>query len=299
MITAALASLISVHAIADDAVNGGTDPKESNAAQLILLDNDAVSESSGLAFSNLSNDRLWTHNDSGDKARLFALDRNGKSTGGCELIGVEAIDFEDMASFVQDSVARMVVADVGDNRSMRPFVSLYFFDEPSPDQQTRVTDWTRIDVQYPDGPRDCESIAVDAQRNIVTLVSKSFLPIASVYQMPLPSRSVPEATETAAQTPPTKLTRVGTLPIPMATAADRDTASGDYVVINYLQLFRFPSGGADKSWWETTPTAVDLPRLKQIEAVAVDPEGNAWVTSEGSPMPLAKVLRSQRSIEKK
>lgn len=277
-------------AVADDAAKPET--TRSGSATIVMLENAALTESSGLAFSNLSDDRLWTHNDSGDTARLFAFDRNGQSTGGCELVGVDAIDFEDMASFTQDSVARMVVADFGDNGSARPLVSLYFFDEPSPDQQSPVTKWTRIDVRYADGPRDCEAIAVDTHRGVVTLITKSFLPVASVYELPLPKRARGDGD--AAATDAATLTRVATLPIPLVTAADRDPASGDYVVANYFQMFRYASGHNDKAWWQSTPKAVDLPRLKQIEAVAVDRAGDVWVTSEGSPTPLAKVKSVQQ-----
>jgi len=285
-----LVTVVALAACADDGGDAvGDNASQAGAAPVVLLENAAVTESSGLAFSNLSDDRLWTHNDSGDTARLFAFDRSGKTTGGCELVGVDAIDFEDMASFVQDSLPRLVVADVGDNRSVRPFVSLYFFDEPSPDQQTSVTQWTRIDVRYADGPRDCEAIAVDAQRGIVTLVTKSFLPVATVYELPLPKRSPPAADGAADGAADVQvLRRVATLPIPLVTAIDRDPVSGDLLVINYFQLFRY-TGGNEKPWWQSSPSAVDLPRLKQIEAVAVDRSGDVWVTSEASPTPLAKV----------
>jgi len=271
------------------------EPTRSDSATIVTLENAAVTESSGLAFSNHSDDRLWTHNDSGDTARLFAFDRNGKSTGGCELAGVAAIDFEDMAAFIQDSVASIVVADFGDNGSSRPVISLYFFDEPSPDQQTSVTKWTRIDVRYADGPRDCEAIAVDPDRGVVTLITKSFLPVASVYELPLPKRAGGDgdAAPSDVLSDAAVLTRVATLPIPLVTAADRDPKSGDYVVTNYFQMFRYANGDNDKAWWQSTPQAIDLPRLKQIEAVAVDRKGDVWVTSEGSPMPLARVRSVQ------
>jgi hypothetical protein len=269
---------------------------------VVMLDHPAVTESSGLAFSNVNGDRLWTHNDSGDTARLFAFDRAGKSTGGCRLVGVEAIDFEDMAAFQQDSVARLVVADVGDNGSVRPLVSLYFFDEPDPDQQTEITAWSRIDICYADGPRDCEAIMVDPRRSIVTLVTKSFLGSAGVYELPLPPRLADKATPesdggksagvTAAGQPTHQvqtLRRLATLTIPLVTAADRDPVSGDHLLTNYFQLFRFPAGEPERPWWEFSPTATDLPRWKQIEAIAVDAAGGVWVTSEGSPTPLAKI----------
>lgn len=268
----------------------------------VMLDHPAVTESSGLAFSNLNRDRLWTHNDSGDTARLFAFDRSGKSTGGCRLVGVDAIDFEDMAAFQQDSVARLVVADVGDNGSVRPLVSLYFFDEPDPDQQTDITAWTRIDIRYADGPRDCEAIMVDPQRSIVTLVTKSFLGSAGIYELPLPPRLAGKATseredKKSASGPAAgqkiyqeqTVRRVATLTIPLVTAADRDPASGEHFLTNYFQLFRFPASEPERPWWESSPTATDLPRLKQIEAIAIDAAGDVWVTSEASPTPLAKI----------
>ncbi|HBJ35221.1 MAG TPA: hypothetical protein DDZ51_10795 [Planctomycetaceae bacterium] len=263
-----------------------------DSASVATLENASVTESSGLAFSNLSSDLLWTHNDSGDSARLFAFDRNGKTTGGCELAAVDATDFEDMASFVQDSVARLVVADVGDNGSVRPFVSLYFFDEPPPDQQTTVKGWTRIDVRYADGPRDCEAILVDVRRGVVTLITKSFLPVASVYELPLPKRVRHNGDATAAEAQ--VLARVAALPIPLVTAADHDPAAGDVILTNYFQMFRYAGDQNDKAWWQSTPTAIDLPRLKQIEAVAVDRNGDVWVTSEASPTPLAKIKGDQQ-----
>jgi hypothetical protein len=65
-------------------------------------------------------------------------------------------------------------------------------------------------------------------------------------------------------------------------------------VTNYFQLFRYARGDNDKAWWQTPPKAVNLPRLKQIEAVAVDRKGDVWVTSEGAPTPLAKVNSAEK-----
>jgi hypothetical protein len=35
-----------------------------------------IDEASGLAVSRLNDNILWVHNDSGDTARIFAIDRN-------------------------------------------------------------------------------------------------------------------------------------------------------------------------------------------------------------------------------
>lgn len=266
---------------------------------VIYLSDPQIDESSGLAQSNRSPRHLWTHNDSGDSARLFAFDHNGRVTGGCSLAAVKAIDFEDMASFVQDGVARLVVADVGDNDSVRPFVSLYFFDEPDPNRQTVIRDWLRVDLRYPDGARDCEAIAVDTETETVTLVSKSFLPIASVYELALPARPVAEGPVIKGRTSgsngdndddsPPALRLVGRLPLALITAMDRCRTTGDILLTNYFHLLRFPKSAPGRPWWEQTPVITELPRLRQIEAVASDDDGRVWVSSEGTPAPLARV----------
>jgi hypothetical protein len=202
-----------------------------------------------------------------------------------------------MASFVQDGVPRLVVADVGDNRAVRESVTLYFFDEPDPQTRTRITDYQRVELRYPDGPRDCEAIAVDVDTLTVTLVSKSFLPLAGVYTTPLPPRVV--ASSPAGSRVPLPLTgrppevvtleRRGLLPLPLVTGMDRDESTGDYLLVTYFQLFRFPPSRDEQPWWQQTPVATDLPRFRQIEAVAVDHDGRVWVTSEGQPAPWGRV----------
>lgn len=248
-----------------------------------------INESSGLAKSNRQPGLFWTHNDSGDSARLFAFDDQGRVCGGCALAGVQAIDAEDMASFVQDGVPRLVFADIGDNQSRRQQIRLYFFDEPDPSDQSVIRDYQCLDVAYPDGARDCEALAVDAAAGLVTLVSKSFLPLATVHQLDLPPRKPGRDSNVDGQ--PVTLRSVGRLALPLVTGMDRDEQSGEMVVINYLQLFRFPVA-ADGRWWQGTSRTTDLPRWRQIEAVATDHQGRAWITSEGSPAPWGSVDES-------
>lgn len=281
----ALALVLMIHG--SKSPRTAADGEASNRSPAALqLTNPQVNESSGLAKSNRQPGAFWTHNDSGDSARLFAFDGQGRVCGGCTLAEVDAIDAEDMASFVQDGVARLVFADIGDNLSQRKQIRLYFFDEPDPRGESVIRDYQRLDVVYPEGARDCEAIAVDAVAGLVTLVSKTLLPAALVHQIGLPPRQ--SGRELASGGQPLTLRSVGRLPLPLVTAMDRDERSGEMVVINYLQLFRFPAA-QDGKWWERSPRTADLPRWKQIEAVATDHEGRAWVTSEGSPAPWGKV----------
>ena len=57
--------------------------------QLAVLEHEAIRESSGLAASRLRPGVFWTHNDSGDKPRLYAFDTAGTHLGCWEAPGAE------------------------------------------------------------------------------------------------------------------------------------------------------------------------------------------------------------------
>jgi hypothetical protein len=63
------------------------------------LTNRAAKESSGIAASWRNPGLFWTHNDSGYEPRIYLFDKQGRDLGSCLLKGVEAFDWEDIASF--------------------------------------------------------------------------------------------------------------------------------------------------------------------------------------------------------
>lgn len=259
-----------------------------NDTTIIPLQSEKVTESSGLAASNRLPGHFWTHNDSGDGPNLYAINAHGVLTGSIVLQGAAAIDWEDIASYREQDVARLIVADVGDNQSTRSSVSLYIFDEPDPHQHVRLQAFQSLQLRYPAGPCDCESIAVDVKRRLIWLVGKSFLPAVSVHSLPLPTAA--ELNQPAASEP-VRLTHRGTLALPLTTGMDIDPSTGDVYLVNYLQCLRFKQRDSDQAgaWITQIPEVTELPRMKQIEAVAVDSAGNVWVTSEGVPGRLARL----------
>jgi hypothetical protein len=266
-----------------------------------ILDDDRVDESSGLAFSLRRPGYVWTHNDSGDKARLFAFDLSGKSAGQVELKSkMKVNDWEDMAVMVRGGVSQIVVADCGDNRAKRRSISLIIFDEPDPTRSTKLKRFQEIQVRYPDGAHDCEAIAVDADANNVLLFTKSALPICQVFAVEIPSPSLDDGPEDAtAEDPPGEITArlIDTLAIPMVTGADIDQQSGTLWLSSYLGALRYPGhlnrhdrkNLSLRQQLAQNPIVVKLPAWKQIEAIAVDPSGDVWVTSEGKRAPLGRL----------
>ncbi|MCO8120216.1 hypothetical protein NHH03_00580 [Stieleria sp. TO1_6] len=258
----------------------------------LKLDDKSLDECSGLAFSGVDPNCIWSHNDSGDKARLYAFDDHGKDCGRITLSGVKANDWEDMASF-NDGVPRLLVADVGDNDRERKSVSLYLFDEPDPHKKHKVKQFQQIVVRYPDGPQNCESVAVDLKHRRILLFGKSPL-LATMHQVPLPDRPTPSERADSPDVIQIQATAqpLGRVAIPLATGMDLCPVTGDLWIAGYLHAYRYrlQQGVSLPARLSQLPEMIELPKLKQIEAIAVDPAGRVWVTSEGKPARLQRVL---------
>ena len=117
---------------------------------------------------------------------MYSIDLTGKSLGRIKLKKAKNVDWEDIASFTRDEKPYLLVADVGDNDSKRRYVHLYIVEEPdlAVDAKPELRPAWRIDVAYPDGPRDVESVAVDIENDQVLLLTKRTIP-AELYAVPL------------------------------------------------------------------------------------------------------------------
>ncbi|HEY1122613.1 MAG TPA: hypothetical protein VGE67_13465, partial [Haloferula sp.] len=78
-----------------------------------------VDEASGIAVSPMHPDRLWIVNDSGCTADLYRTGTDGADHGRVAVKGVKNIDWEDLSSFVLDGKPYLLIADTGDNGSIR------------------------------------------------------------------------------------------------------------------------------------------------------------------------------------
>ncbi len=134
----------------------------------------ALSEASGLVLG--TDDVLWSHNDSGDMARLLALDVTGAVLGEVRISNVDARDWEDIARLDHPELgSTLVVADLGDNDRRRTDTSLVLLVEPAPPgfgQRISVTAET-IDISYSDGPQNVEAIAIDPVDQTLLIITKS------------------------------------------------------------------------------------------------------------------------------
>jgi hypothetical protein len=136
------------------------------------LEHKKLDEASGIVAGN--NGVFFLHNDGGD--HLFAIDNTGRDLGRMKVKKAKNRDWEDMTR-VMDDIPLLVVGDTGDNMGTRNSVRLYFIEEPGPDDfEGKVRPVHKLDIRYPDGPRDVESIAWDPHSDMILFLSKRDVP---------------------------------------------------------------------------------------------------------------------------
>jgi hypothetical protein len=221
-----------------------------------------IGESSGLALSVRHPHTVWTVNDSGDRARVFAVDTRTGATVGVHTFAATVRDVEALAITPQ---GRMLVADIGDNGASRDVVRVFWFEEPALGATTGARgDPASWELRYPDGPHDAEALAVDPQTGHVLVVTKGRP--GSVYALP--------ATPTRQGV--NRLTRVGWAPDTATDAVFLPDGSA-LAVRTYTSLHLLDPG----TWTDQLTTL--LPLQPQGETLAVAPGRAALlVGSEGT-----------------
>ena len=146
-----------------------------------------LDESSGLAASQRYEDILWSMNDSGSEAELFALTIRGEHVGRWSIDLPKPTDWEAMDSFQWRGKNYLLVADIGDNFATRGSVSYTILEEP--DARSLADDAILRPLMsqhfvYPKGPRDSEAIAVNPARGEILVLSKRTKP-PELYRLPL------------------------------------------------------------------------------------------------------------------
>jgi hypothetical protein len=227
-----------------------------------------ATEVSGLVVSPSRAGVLWAHNDSGDRARLFALRTDGSLLASVDVAGAEAVDWEDLAV---GPGGTLLAADIGDNRAARDSVAVYRIPEP-PAGASVSAPAARLRLRYPDGAQDAETLLADRRTGELVVVTKRSDGRAHVYA---------GNTRDAEQT----LRRAGSLRLGvggLATAGDVSADGRTVVVRTYTALFAWTRrpGASLAATLARTPCVGSAPLWQegQGEAMALSRDGQAFLT---------------------
>ena len=255
------------------------------------MTNPDLKEISGIDASIKNPGVYWVHNDSGDTARIFAVDgKTGATLGTYTLDGAQAHDWEDIevGPGPDPTKSYIYVADIGDNSASRGSVTIYRIPEPtvtgtasSPTATTTVKGVDTFNLKYPDGPHNAEAFIVDPKTGEMLIIDKTSAGNPQIYAAPgdLASRST------------TTLKDVGTLPLSsgggnLVTGADVSPDGTEVAVRTYDHVLlwnRDPSQDLATVLAEQKPVMGPVPDEQQGEAIAFDDDGLGYVTtSEGT-----------------
>ncbi len=247
-----------------------------------------ATELSGLAISHSQRGVLWTHNDSGDQARVFAVTSRGKLLSELAVPNAENFDWEDIAvgpgTRHRDA---LYLADIGDNAAQRTEVVVYKVPEPRRAGRGRSSTASAqpLVLRYPDGAHDAEALLVSPTSGALVIVTKDYSGKAGVYVAARPRSGAT-----------TQLRRTGGLALGGGEAVTAGDVSADGRTIalrSYFRAFAWARRG-DESITKALrrrPCAVDADLLDegQGEALALTRDGKAFYTvPEGAKPPIRR-----------
>lgn len=257
----------------------------------------SLDEISGIAASRQNSDVFWVHNDSGGQARVWALNSQGTHLGIYNLSGANNRDWEDIAigPGPVEGVDYLYVADIGDRNGNYQYITVYRVAEPNVDSNQSpvnetLTGVVTIDVNYPDGGRDAETLMVDPVTRDLYIISKRDIP-SRVYRAVYPQ----SATMTT--------TMEYKCELPWGKAAGGDISlAGDMVIvrtgdggIDIASIWLRPEGTNLWDAFSGTECSVGLLWEENGEAVCFDADGcGYYTTSEVLYQPIYYFARDGR-----
>ena len=266
-----------------------------------------IAESSGLAASICQPGVLWTHNDSGDGAFLYAIDASGKALGVWRVTEAENKDWEDIAAFKTfEGECFLYVGDIGNNESKREDLKIYVIKEPTVSKESEkssrkkplATDAAKtIRFAYADGGRfDAETLMVHPQNGDVYVLTKRQDAPSGVYKL-----AADEYAAAAASADKTnKLKKIADITVPsifpgFLTGGAISPDGKRLVVCDYFDAYETELPLLTKSFdeiWKQKFKVVNLGKREQGEAVSYSTDGKSiFATSEKKDSPIIEVKR--------
>jgi hypothetical protein len=261
-------------------------------------------EASGIQASYSREGDFFLQNDSGAPV-IYAIDETGRDLGSVLIVPAKNKDWEDLTSIPVADGRWIIAGDIGDNRAKRKSIKLYFAEEPRTGKNNRYSGELELkhwlSLTYPDGPRDCESMAYDPSSKQILLLSKRDKP-PRLYSIDL---------ETALANDQAELKFLGTISrlrppspadrgnwggradwISQPTGLDISPDGTEAVVITYRSLYRYhrKQGEDWLSAMQRKPTELVGPPAVQNEAIGYSIDGKAiYVTTEKVPAPVYRI----------
>jgi hypothetical protein len=225
-----------------------------------------IPEASSLAVSRRNPGILWSHNDSGNAAVLFALDARGALVGRVR-VPIRTRDWEDVSAARCPAGDCLYIADIGDNRLARKRILIYRVPEPDPgDAETAPAEV--FSATYADGPHNAEGLFVVGADIFVVTRDRT----GGLYRSTRPAAEL-------------TLERFGELGLAAVTDAEASPDEASIAVRTSKEVVIYRT--ADVMRGGVVPSGLRIPiqglKEPQGEGVALGADGMLYLASEGRP----------------
>ena len=264
------------------------------------IKSDDIPESSGLAASRCQSNVIWTHNDSGDDAFIYAINPKGDNLGTWKIPNASNIDWEDIAAY-KDKTGKcfVYIGEIGDNRSRRHVHEIYRVPEPivlaanagsSKKEPIATANAEIIHFSYPDRDQDAETLMVQPKTGDIYVVSKRLSEPAGVYRIkPSFDATEPQVVE--------KITDLSVPAIPngFLTGGDISPDGRRMIICDYAQGYEYVLPDNDPNFndiFKQVPDPLDLGKRKTGESICYSVDGTSiFAGSEGLHSPIIELKR--------
>lgn len=274
-------------------------PKDSfnDSQDLGVIENKEINEASGIVASYQNKGLLWTHNDSGDKNRIFSIDANGKGTREFYLAGAANRDWEAISMVTFPEGSFIYVGEIGDNDASHSESAIYRVLEPeiavSTPQSNTLQNVQKITYKYPDGARDAEAFLIDQTSKDIYIISKREsskrlyrLAFPQSYSQTMTAEFVQELTFSVGSGTPFYITD-----------ANMSVDNKEIIIKNYLQIFHWRRNTNESipDALKRVPTTLPYTAEPQGEGVCFSQDGLGYYTiSEEGPNKIPVKLYSYK-----
>jgi len=224
-----------------------------------------INESSGIIKSGRYPNIFWTHNDSGDTARIFAIHEDGTLIAQVSVTGADNIDWEDIAV---GNVGQIFICDIGNNNGgkNRDDLAIYLIPEPNYNTHASVKVARKIKFRYESGSQPDAEACFFASGKLYIL-TKHRRSLTALYRLdPAKEDQVAEKVSEYAMSG-------------MATGADVSADGKTLAVLTYLGIHLFEKPKGNDNYLAGAHKMIDL-FFGQAEGIAFLNDSLLLITNE-------------------
>jgi hypothetical protein len=234
------------------------------------ISNSELEEISGLAFSHIHPNVIYVHVDSGGESAVFLLDSLGNELGKITLEDTKNRDWEDIAVGPgPDGKSTVFVAEIGDNLAAYKKIRIFYFSEPNQLEKKSSVKPKEIELTYPGGARDAETLMVDPISGDLFIVSKRDEK-NTLYCVPKGAFSSGSGV----------LEELHQFDFSSSVGGDISQDGSQILIKNYFAVYYWErkSGESVETALKRTPSKLPYVPEPQGEAIGFNPSGTAYFT---------------------